>query len=153
MDSQFRNGRKCRQTVQTFEIAISPRDTAIGTNMHVDVKTIPEFVSTLCTAELRFSSMHLKYVLFQVRADLKAKSAYWTKAFHQLRVVTGHVFLKIVLGRETHPTRFTFEANTEKMVNIEVLLCVELFLEDNITMSAFESVVRGLGWQLEGVEG
>jgi hypothetical protein len=143
VNPQLGNGGKRGQTVQTFEITVSPRDATIRTNVHVDVKTVPKLVSTLRAEELRFSPMHLKHMLLEVRTDLKTESANWTEALHQLRMVAGHVFLKVVLRSEAHPTRFTLETNAEEMVDIEMFLRVKLFLEDDVAMSAFESVVRG----------
>ena len=52
---------------------------------------------------------------------------------------------------ETHSAGLALVADTEEMVDIEVFLGVELFLENNVTMTAFERVVRRGAGELERV--
>ena len=104
MNTQFSyRGESC-ETIKTFEVAISPLDAAIRTDMHMNMETIGKLIATFLAKELGFSSMHFKNMFFKVRVHLKAETTERTEALDKLRVVTRHVFLKIMFSCEAHTT-------------------------------------------------
>ena len=77
-------------------------------------------------------------MFIQVTSHLETQPAHRAEAFHQLRVVAGNVLLEIMSRGETHTTGFAFKTHAMQMVDIEMFLRVDLFLEDDVAMTTFE---------------